>query len=77
LPRREATTLADGLTTAERRVLELLSRGRAPKQVALELHVALSTVRSHIASAKRRTGARTVEELVGIFVEAERARTPR
>jgi len=35
---------------------------------AAELDVAVSTVRSHLKAAKRKTHARTLTELVGIFV---------
>ena len=55
------------LTRSERRVLTLLAQGLAPKQAAWELHVAISTVRSHIASAKRKSGARTLQQMVGAF----------
>ena len=55
------------LTGSERRVLTLLAQGLAPKQAAWELHVAISTVRSHIASAKRKSGARTLQQMVGAF----------
>jgi len=58
------------LTRCERRVLELLAQGLAPKQAAWHLHVAITTVRSHIAAAKRKTGARTLHQLVGMFVDA-------
>lgn len=58
------------LTTAECRVLMLLAQGLAPKQAAWELQLALSTVRTHIASCKRKTGARTLQQLVGAFAEA-------
>ena len=39
-------------------------RGRVPKQAAHDLSIALATVRSRIASAKRKTGARTLDQLV-------------
>ena len=55
------------LTHSERRVLTLLAQGLAPKQAAWELHVAISTVRSHIAAAKRKSGARTLQQMVGAF----------
>lgn len=70
LPRANPLALTASLTPAERKVLALLARGRAPKQIARDLVVELPTVRTHIASAKRKTGARTVEQLVSIFVEA-------
>lgn len=56
------------LSTAELRVVALLAAGRVPKQVAADLGVAVATVRSHIATAKRKTHTRTVSELVGLYV---------
>ncbi len=60
------------LTPAEVGVLDLLATGLAPKQAARELSVSLATVRSHIAAAKRKTEARTLEQLVAIYAEAIR-----
>ncbi len=70
LSRADPRALAKRFTTAERNVLVLLAEGRAPKQAARELVVSLATVRSHIASAKRKCGARTLDQLVAIFTEA-------
>jgi DNA-binding CsgD family transcriptional regulator len=56
------------LSPAELKVVELLAGGRAPKQAAADLGVAVSTVRSHLKAAKRKTHARTLTELVGLFV---------
>jgi DNA-binding CsgD family transcriptional regulator len=70
LPRADPLALTRELTAAERGVLVGLAAGRSAKQIAHELTVALSKVRSHIASAKRKTGARTIEQLVAIFSEA-------
>ncbi len=72
LARGDPVAITATLSVAERAVLSLLARGLAPKQAARELGVELSTVRSHIASAKRKTGARTLDQLVGLFVEAQR-----
>jgi DNA-binding CsgD family transcriptional regulator len=70
LARAAAGDLTRSLSEAECRVLALLAGGRAPKQAAAELCVSLSTVRSQLASAKRKTGARTLEQLVALFAEA-------
>jgi DNA-binding CsgD family transcriptional regulator len=56
------------LSPAELRVVTLLTAGRAPKQVAADLGVTIATVRSHLKAAKRKTHARTLTELVGLFV---------
>jgi DNA-binding CsgD family transcriptional regulator len=74
LVRGDPAALVTALSNAERRVLALLAAGRAPKQAARELDVALATVRTHIASAKRKTGARTLEQLVGLFAEGSHVR---
>jgi DNA-binding CsgD family transcriptional regulator len=74
LPRADPRDVIEPLTTAERDVLALLAHGRAPKQAAYERGIAISTVRSHIRAAKRKTGARTLEQLVALFAEAEVAR---
>ncbi len=69
-PGAQPATRVASLTEAEHRVLRLLRAGLLPKQAAIELDVALPTVRSHIAAAKRKTGARTLEQLVGIYAQA-------
>jgi DNA-binding CsgD family transcriptional regulator len=70
LPAPDSHARVRALTPAERRVLALLATGSAPKQAARELSVSLATVRSHIAAAKRKTEARTLEQLVAIYAEA-------
>src|SRR5204862_3215831 len=59
------------LTPAEREVVGLLADGHRAKQIALLRGVELSTVRSQIKSAKRKTGARTLDELVAVAWEAD------
>lgn len=54
------------LTRAERDVVTLLAEGLAPKQIALARGTSLATVRTQIKHAKRKTGARTLDELVAI-----------
>jgi len=71
LPVADARALVGALTPAERDVVALLATGRVPKQAARELSIALPTVRSRIAAAKRKTGARTLEHLVALYAEAE------
>ena len=56
------------LSRAELQVVSLLAAGRAPKQIAADLGVKIATVRSHLKLAKRKTHARTLAELVGLFV---------
>jgi DNA-binding CsgD family transcriptional regulator len=54
------------LTDAERRVVEGLAGGSAPKELAHHGGVSLATVRTHIKHAKRKTGARTLAELAAL-----------
>ncbi len=54
-----------GLTGAETRVLIALCNGVPPAQVALQLGVAISTVRSQIGSLRLKTGAESIRALVG------------
>ncbi len=60
------TASSADLTKRERTVVRGLARGRAPKQIARECGVSLPTIRAHIQSAKRKTRARTLAELVAI-----------
>ena len=73
LPAADARTLTAALTRGEREVMALLATGRVPKQAAHDLSIVLATVRSRIASAKRKTGARTLDQLVAMVTEGERA----
>jgi DNA-binding CsgD family transcriptional regulator len=60
------------LTPAERRVVNELASGRAPKEIAYGRGLSLQTVRTHIKRAKHKTGARTLNELVAMTAEDER-----
>jgi NarL family two-component system response regulator LiaR len=48
--------LAEPLTERETEVLKLLARGKANKQIARELFVALSTVKTHVNNLYRKLG---------------------
>jgi DNA-binding CsgD family transcriptional regulator len=65
------------LTPSEIRVVEALAAGDAPKQIAHKQGVALSTVRTHIKHAKRKTGARTLRELAALVARPEWPRLTR
>jgi len=54
------------LTPTERRVVRALASGTAPKEIAHDWGLSLQTVRTHIKRAKRKTGARTLNELVAM-----------
>jgi DNA-binding CsgD family transcriptional regulator len=62
---------SSGLTAAERRVVEGLASGSAPKELAHRWGVSLATVRTHIKHAKRKTGARTLAELAAMTAQAD------
>ena len=53
-----------GLTQAEERVLEALCAGATPNEVAARLGVAVSTVRTQLATIRAKTGAAGLRELV-------------
>jgi DNA-binding CsgD family transcriptional regulator len=53
-----------GLTAAEEQVLGVLCQGHSAPEVARQLRVAVSTVRSHVRSLCAKTGAGSVRELV-------------
>jgi DNA-binding CsgD family transcriptional regulator len=62
---------SEPLSPSELRVVELLAAGDAPKEIAVDLGIAVATVRTHLKRAKRKTGARTLSELAGAYVAAE------
>lgn len=72
LERGDSAAIIAGLSGRERAVVELLVRGLTPKQIAGRSFVTMATVRSQIASAKRKTGARTLDQLVGLYAEGTR-----
>ena len=53
-----------GLTQAEARVLEALCEGATPTEVAASLGVAVSTVRTQLATIRAKTGAAGIRQLV-------------
>lgn len=53
-----------GLTGAEARVLQSLSNGLRPKDIAQRQGVAVSTVRTHLRSLRSKTGAPSIRELL-------------
>lgn len=56
--------LSDLLTPAEAAIVDLLARGRKPKQIAFETHRSVHTIYDHIANAKNKTGARSLPQLI-------------
>ena len=53
-----------GLSSAEARVLALLCHGIPPNQIAAQIGVAISTVRSQIGNIRLKTGAESIRALV-------------
>lgn len=53
----------DGLSERERDVVLLLARGATNLEIGGELHIALGTVKSHIANIQRHLGARNRVEI--------------
>jgi DNA-binding CsgD family transcriptional regulator len=70
-PQLPAPPPASELTATERRVVEALAGGSAPKEIAFQWGVSIATVRTHIRNAKRKTGARTLSELAGMAARAD------
>lgn len=69
LLRREPSRLLEAppvepLTEAERAVVMMLRDGLLPKQIARQRGSSLATVRTQIKHAKRKTGARTLNDLI-------------
>jgi DNA-binding CsgD family transcriptional regulator len=54
-----------GLTPAEEQVLSILCQGYSAPEIASQLHVAVSTVRSHVRSLCAKTHTNGVRALVG------------
>ncbi len=59
----ERTDGGERLTDRERRVIELLRRGRSYKAIASELDIGVPTVKSHATNAYRKLGIRNRKEL--------------
>ncbi len=53
----------DALTDREEEVLVTLARGRTNAEIATDLHISLSTVKTHIASLMSKLGARNRVEI--------------
>ncbi|GAA2636812.1 response regulator [Streptomyces axinellae] len=54
---------AEPLTSRELDVVRLVARGRTNEEVAAELYVTLSTVKTHLSNAQRKLGARNRVEI--------------
>ncbi|WP_053237763.1 response regulator [Sandaracinus amylolyticus] len=65
---------AEPLTEREEEVLRTLARGRTNLEIASELHISLSTVKSHVASLMGKLGARNRVEIAMWAYETRRVR---
>jgi DNA-binding CsgD family transcriptional regulator len=74
LPPARAVDIAALLNGRELELVRQLGSGLLPKEIAHRTGTPMLTIRSRIASAKRKTGARTIEQLVGLIAEAELSR---
>ena len=55
------------LTLSERQVLELLVRGLSNRELAMELHVSVNTIQTHLAHAYEKLGVRSRSQLLARF----------
>jgi DNA-binding NarL/FixJ family response regulator len=62
------------LTDREEQVLATVARGRTNSEIAHELHISLSTVKTHIASLMAKIGARNRVEIAMWAYETKRTR---
>jgi DNA-binding CsgD family transcriptional regulator len=59
---------AHGLTPAQRRVAELVLRGRTTGQIVVELRISAHTVQDHLKAVFDKVGVRSRRELVGTLL---------
>jgi DNA-binding NarL/FixJ family response regulator len=64
----------DRLTEREEEVLQTVARGRTNAEIAAELHISLSTVKTHLASLMSKLGARNRVEIAMWAYETKRVR---
>jgi DNA-binding NarL/FixJ family response regulator len=62
------------LTDREEQILATVARGRTNSEIAAELHISLSTVKSHIASLMAKLGARNRVEIAIWAYETNRVK---
>jgi DNA-binding NarL/FixJ family response regulator len=61
--------LVEMLTARERAVISLIAMGRGTQDIAEALHVAPSTVRTHVRNSMSKLGAHTRAQLVAVAME--------
>lgn len=63
-PRAERTAADAGLTAQQRRIVQLVSRGMSNAEIAEQLSVEVSTVKSHVSRVLQRLNLRDREQLI-------------
>jgi DNA-binding NarL/FixJ family response regulator len=71
---RTATQPVDPLTAREEDVVVAVARGRTNSEIADDLHISLSTVKTHLAGVMAKLGARNRVEIAMWAYETDRAR---
>jgi DNA-binding CsgD family transcriptional regulator len=66
------TPAGSRLTTAERRVAELVAAGRTNREIGSELFISVRTVESNLAKSFRKLGVRSRTELAALLLAEER-----
>ena len=61
------------LSTRERELVTLVARGRTDAQIAAELYISVSTVRTHLDRIRDKTGCRRRADLTRLALQAELA----
>ena len=74
-PTRPPRQPAEPLTIREEEVLITVARGRTNAEIAGELHISLSTVKTHLASLMNKLGARNRVEIVMWAYETDRVKS--
>ena len=55
------------LSVQERKVLRLVSGGKSNKEISEELHIEVSTVKSHVSKIYSKLGVRSRKEVIGKY----------
>jgi DNA-binding CsgD family transcriptional regulator len=69
-PSAQAAPGAAGLSARERELVTLVSQGRTDAQIAAQLHISISTVRSHLDRIRDKTGCRRRADLTRLALTA-------
>jgi len=70
-PTSSGQDLVHVLTARERAVISLIAMGRGTQNIAETLHVAPSTVRTHVRNSMSKLGAHTRAQLVAVAMEGK------